>query len=150
MIRLSRRLSCFRTGIVLSFLCIAGPVAAKLPPPTPELAAAAQAAKDKAAADAAAEQALLAKVQDRMAAAYIARQRANGITVTPTPITPPPALQASSPAGTGAAVEVPSAALQSRPTEKAGAHSEAVTPSSAQPASSGTKTESAPPVPQTK
>ena len=127
------RLSQFRIGIVLSCICMTGPVAAKLPPLSPEQVAAAQAAKDKAAADAAAEQALVAKVQNRIAAAYIERQRANGITVTPTPL-PGPA---------SAATEVPAAALNSRPMEKAGAYNEAVTPSSARGATSGSKAVSA-------
>lgn len=127
------RLSHFRAGIVLTCICITGPVAAKLPPPSPEQVAAAQATKDKAAAAAAAEQAALARVQDRIAAAYIERQAANGITVTPTPL----------PSPTSAATEVPSAALSTRPVEKAGAYNEAVTPSSAQSASSGSPAASA-------
>ena len=143
---LSPRSSRLRASMVLSCLCMAGSVAAKLPPPTPEQAAAAQAAKDKAAADVAVEQAAVARVQDRIAAAYIQRQKENGIAVTPTPITPPPTAAATNPAG---ATEVPTAALNSRPMEKSGAYNEAVTPSSAQGASSGSKAESAA-APQTK
>ena len=133
-----------RAVIALACLCMAGSVLAKLPPPTPEQAAAAQAVKDKAAADVAVEQAAVARVQDRIAAAYIQRQRENGIAVTPTPITP--TATGANPAG---ATEVPAAALNSRPMEKSGAYNEAVTPSSAQGASSGSKAESAA-APQTK
>lgn len=92
---------------------------AKLPPPTPEQQE--QAAQKKAEAAAAAEEqkAALAKVQDQIAARYIAAQQAKGITVTPTPITAAPTKS------------VPSAALENRPTEKAGAYNEQVTPESA-------------------
>ena len=121
----------FSGGMVVLCLCMATTATAKLPPPSPEQATAAAAAKEKAAADAAVEQANLAKAQDRVAAEYIQRQKAKGIAVTPTPT-----------AGTGAA-EVPSAALNTRSKEKAGAYNEAVTPSSAPGALAGSKGASA-------
>lgn len=110
---------------------------AKLPAKTPEETAKAEATKSKAAADAEIEKQLLAKSQDRVAARYIDAQRAKGVEVKPTviaaPAGTPPA--GSAPAGTAPAAnvtqEVPSAALNSRTTEKAGAYNESVTPQSA-------------------
>ena len=60
-----------------------GAAMAKLPPPPPMTDAqkAEKAAKDKAAADLANEQ--LARAQDRVAARYIAEEKAKGVTVTP-------------------------------------------------------------------
>lgn len=103
---------------------------AKLPPPSQEEAAKAAAAKEKAAEDAKVEKVLLEKTQDRIAAQYIAQQKAKGITVTPTPIV----------AADAPKTEIPSAALNTRPTEKAGAYNEAVTPQSAPGAMAGNKT----------
>lgn len=108
---------------VMSFL-LSGAAFAKLPPPTPEEAAAATAAKEKAAAAAAAEQEALAKVQDRIAADYKSKKGKDA--------------NAGSSGSTGSS-EVPSAALHTRPSEKAGAYNEAVTPATAPGASSGTK-----------
>jgi hypothetical protein len=60
-----------------------GAALAKLPPPPPmtEEQKAEKAAKEKAAADLANEQ--LARAQDRVAARYIAQEKAKGVTVTP-------------------------------------------------------------------
>lgn len=118
------RLSCFRPGIILISICLSGTAAAKLPPPSPQQLAAAQASKEKAAADAASEQAALEKVEDRIAAEYAGRKKANGVAAEPT------AGAESKPP------EVPSAALESRPVEKSGAYNQAATPSSARSASS--------------
>lgn len=101
---------------------------AKLPAKTPEEEAKAAAAKSKAAADAEVEKQLLAKSQDRVVARYTEEQRAKGKEVKPTPMTPP--ATAGSPAP-GVTQEVPSAALNSRTTEKAGAYNESVTPQTA-------------------
>jgi hypothetical protein len=127
----------FRMWMVFLSFCMSGTAFAKLPPPSPEEAAKAAATKEKAATDAAVEQAALAKAQDRVAADYIKSQKAKGITVTPTAT-----------AGSGGA-EVPSAALHTRPGEKAGAYSEGVTPGSAPKATTGSKGASAS-TPQTK
>lgn len=100
---------------------------AKLPEATPEEKAKTAAAKTKSAADAEVEKQLLAKSQDQVVARYTEEQRAKGKEVKPTPIAPPTAA-APSP---GVTQEVPSAALNSRTTEKAGAYNESVTPQSA-------------------
>lgn len=94
--------------VVASF----GLAVAKLPPPTDEQKTAAAAKKEKDAGVAAKDAADLAKVQDRVAARYIADQRAKGKTVTPQ-MGPTPA--AGSDGGKG---------LSSQP-EKAAAHSPA-------------------------
>lgn len=65
--------------VVASF----GLAVAKLPPLTDEQKAAAAAKKEKDAATAEKDKSELAKVQDRVAAKYIADQRAKGKTVTP-------------------------------------------------------------------
>ena len=65
--------------VVASF----GLAVAKLPPPTDEQKAAAAAKKEKDAEVAQKDAADLAKVQDRVAAKYIAEQKAKGKTVTP-------------------------------------------------------------------
>ena len=95
---------------------------AKLPPPTPQEQEQAEQKKAKAAAEAQEQKAALTKAQDQIAARYIAAQQAKGITVTPTPI-------ATAAAQTK---EVPAAAMENRPTEKAGAYNEQVSPQSAQ------------------
>jgi hypothetical protein len=73
--------------VVASF----GLAVAKLPPLTDEQKAAAAAKKEKDAEVAKKDATELAKVQDRVAAKYIADQRAKGKTVTPQMgATPPP------------------------------------------------------------
>jgi hypothetical protein len=70
-------------GVVVASFSLA---VAKLPPPPPldeAGKAAAEAKKEKDAAAAAKDNADLAKAQDRVAAKYIADQRAKGKTVTP-------------------------------------------------------------------
>lgn len=99
-------------ALVLAALA-SGPLYAKLPPPTAEEQAKLEAAKAKAAADAEVEKQLLAKAQDRVAARYKEESGSRGS--TPTARTD----------------EVPSAALNSRTPEKAGAYNESVTPQSA-------------------
>lgn len=88
---------------------------AKLPPATPEEQAKLEASKQKAAADAEVEKGLLAKAQDRVVARYKEKTGEQG----------------ASQAAAGTTQEVPSAALNSRTTEKAGAYNEGVTPQSA-------------------
>jgi hypothetical protein len=64
---------------------------AKLPPPTPEQAAKAAADAEQAKQQAAAEQALLTRAQDRVVSAYQSNLRSRGITPpTPTPVEPTP------------------------------------------------------------
>ena len=94
--------------VVASF----GLAVAKLPPLTDEQKAAAEAKKEKDAEVAKKDAADLAKAQDRVAARYVADQRAKGKTVTPQ-MGPTPA--AGSDAGKG---------LSSQP-EKSAAHSPA-------------------------
>lgn len=100
-------------------------VQAKLPAPTEEEAAKLAAAKAKAAADAEIEKQLLAKAQDRVVARYAESKaaKAQGDAV--------PGASRETAASIGTTQEVPSAALNSRTTEKAGAYNEAVTPQSA-------------------
>jgi len=74
--------------VVASF----GLAVAKLPPLTDEQKAAAAAKKEKDAEVAKKDAAELAKVQDRVAAKYIADQRAKGKTVTPQMGATPPSL----------------------------------------------------------
>jgi hypothetical protein len=93
--------------VVASF----GLAVAKLPPLTDEQKAAAAAKKDKDAVTAEKDKADLAKAQDRVAAKYLAEQRAKGKTVTPQ--------MGPTPAGSDAAK-----GLSSQP-EKAAAHSPA-------------------------
>jgi hypothetical protein len=101
---------------------------AKLPPPTPEEEAKVAATKQKAGEDAAKEKEKLEKVQDRIAQKF-GSQKSGGTT--------------SRGASTDERTEVPSAALNSRPVEKAGAYNEAVTPQSAAGASQGTRSPAA-------
>src|SRR3954470_8233523 len=71
--------------VVVSF----GIAVAKLPPPPPptdEQKAAAEEKKGKDAAAAEVAKAQQTRAEDRVAARYIAEQKAKGITVTPTPI----------------------------------------------------------------
>jgi hypothetical protein len=118
-----------RVVLALLLLGICSVAIAKLPPPTAEEQAQSAAQKDKAAADAQTEKALLEKAQDKIASRYLAAHKGQG---TPTS------------AGSSGNSEVPSAALNSRPNEKAGSYNEAVTPQSAPQASSGSKNDSAP------
>jgi hypothetical protein len=62
---------------------------AKLPPPTPEEEAKAAQDQEKKKAAAAEAQEATKRVQDRVAAQYIARMAAKGITVHPTPVDGP-------------------------------------------------------------
>ena len=67
-------------GLVVGLFSVA---VAKLPPPTEEQKAAAEAkkAKDAAAAEKAKEE--LKRVEDRVVSRYISEQKAKGVTVTP-------------------------------------------------------------------
>jgi hypothetical protein len=98
-------------------LAFAGIVWAKLPPPTEEQKAKAAEAKAKAAdADKKAADQLTA-AQDRVAARYIAEQKAKGKEVHPTPIaaaTPAPAAPAPS-AAPAASAKLPPAAAPPAP-----------------------------------
>lgn len=86
---------------------------AKLPEPTEEQKAAA--AEKKAKADEATKKGneLLAAAQDRVAAKYIEKMKAKGVTVTPTPIAPPAA-----PAAPAGAANPPAAAPAAPPAAK--------------------------------
>lgn len=95
---------------------------AKLPPPTPEQTAKLAADKAKAASDAKVEKELLDKAQDRVVARY-AKEKGSGEQV--------PGTMPEQAASIGNTQEVPSAALNSRTTEKAGAYNESVTPQTA-------------------
>ena len=118
-----------QTALFTMLLAIfTGTAWAKLPPPTPEEQAKAAAAKQKAAEDAEKAKALLEKAQDRVVQVYRSQH---------------PAGSKSRGASTDERTEVPAAALNSRPLEKAGAYSEAVTPQSAGGASQGTAAPSA-------
>ena len=64
-----------RVVLALLLLGICSVAIAKLPPPTPEEQAQAAAQKSKAAADAETEKALLEKVQDKIAARYLAQHK---------------------------------------------------------------------------
>lgn len=113
-----------RRAQALSFACAlaaGGATAyAKLPPPTPEQAAKAAADAEIAKAQAAAEQAALARVQDRVVADYQNDLRRRGI-VPPPPTPIAPTAQANLPAK---AVEPPrSAGPHGGNTPSAEAHS---------------------------
>jgi len=70
-------------------LTLAGAVQAKLPPPTPEQVAAAEATAQKAKEQAAVEQEALTRAQDRTVSAYQSDLKKRGITPpTPTPVAP--------------------------------------------------------------
>lgn len=113
----------------LFFTVLTGTAWAKLPPPTPEEQAKTAAAKEKAAQDAEKEKALLAKAQDRVVQKYRADH--------------PNAAAKNRGASIDERTEVPAAALNSRPLEKAGAYSESVTPQNAPGATQGTSGKSA-------
>lgn len=76
-------------ALILALTVASAGAWAKLPPPSDEAKAKAEAAKVKAGESAkiAAEQ--LASAQNRVAEWFISEQKAKGIIVTPTPITPP-------------------------------------------------------------
>ncbi|MBA2690109.1 MAG: formate dehydrogenase [Burkholderiales bacterium] len=106
-------------------LALTGAVWAKLPPLTEEQKA--KGAETKAKADEAAKKdtALLAVAQDKVAARYIAEQKAKGKEVKPTPIVaaapaPAPAVPAKGPAATDAA-PAPASAAAAPPTVPASA-----------------------------
>ena len=83
---------------------------AKLPAPSEEAQAKAAEAKVKAAETAKMEGELLGKAQDHAAQKYIGDQKAKGVIVKPTPITPPAPPAAVPPAPTaGAAAPAPAA-----------------------------------------
>lgn len=83
---------------VIGALC-AGAAWAKLPPLSEEQKAKAEQAKVKAADAAKKEAEALTKVQDRLAEHYIKEQKAKGVAVKATPVTPPaPAPAAAAPA----------------------------------------------------
>lgn len=91
-----------RTLLLAACLGIAASAQAKLPAPTEEQAAKQAEAKAKAAEADAKAAADLTAAQDKVAARWIAAQKAKGITVTPTPIgapatTSPPASAAERP-----------------------------------------------------
>jgi len=81
-------------GLVLGLFGLA---VGKLPPPDEKAKAAAEEAKAKAAAAAEADNAALMRAQDRVAARYIAEQRAKGTVVKPqlAPTSSPAAPEAS-------------------------------------------------------
>lgn len=123
-----------RLIVAVLLAAAAGAASAKLPPPTPEQQQQEAQKKAAAAAEAKEQQEALTRVQDRIAADYIAAQKAKGVTVTPTPVAAAPEAPKEAPkeASKEASKEVPSAALENRPTEKAGAYNEQVSPESAQ------------------
>ena len=127
-----------RNGVLVIAAAVglgAGLAQAKLPAPTPQEQEAAAQKKAQAAAAAEVEKAALAKVQDQIAARYIAEQKAKGIMVTPTPL-----------AAGATSKEIPAAALDHRPVEKAGAYNQSETTQSAQTsAASGSAANGAPP-----
>ena len=109
--------------VALGAVCaptLAAAVQAKLPAPTPEQIAAAEAAAEKAKAQAAVEQEALTRAQDRTVSVYQSDLKKRGITPpTPTPVGPTP--QANLPAK---AVEPPrSAGPRGGTTPSAEAHS---------------------------
>jgi hypothetical protein len=86
-------LTAARRAQVLCYACVlaagCGAAYAKLPPPTPEQEAKAAADAETAKVQAAAEQAALTRVQDRVVATYQNDLRKRGIAPpTPTPIAP--------------------------------------------------------------
>lgn len=84
----------FKTVLLLALTAASLSAFAKLPPPTDEQKAKAEEAKAAAADKAKADAELLGKAQDRVADQYIKAQKAQGVTVKPTPIAPPPAAAA--------------------------------------------------------
>ena len=80
-----------QTLLLATCLALASTAQAKLPPPTEEQAAKAAEAKAKAAEADAKAATELAAAQDKVAARWIAAQKAKGITVTPIATAAPPA-----------------------------------------------------------
>ena len=119
------------SGIVAALLSLSmGAAWAKLPPPTEEEKAKAEATKKKAAEDAAVEKQKLEKAQDRIVQKYKEGKSDAGS-------------KTASASATDSRTEIPSAAINSRPLEKAHAYNEGVTPQSASGASDGSKTQAA-------
>lgn len=87
-----------RFAVFLALSLAGGSAWAKLPPPSEEAKLKAEEAKVVAAEKAKAEAELLGKAQDRVAGLYIKAQKAKGIVVKPTPITPPAPAAAPAPA----------------------------------------------------
>ena len=88
---------CFAALCAVCALTLTGAGQAKLPAPTPEQVAAAEATAQKAKEQAAVEQAALARAQDRTVAVYQSDLKKRGITPpTPTPVATTP--QANLPA----------------------------------------------------
>ncbi|MCC6535395.1 MAG: hypothetical protein IT531_22835 [Burkholderiales bacterium] len=80
-------MSSVRMTIAAALLMAAsGITVAKLPPPTPEEAAKAAQAKERAKQAAAAHEAATRRAQDRVAERYIAAMKAKGVTVKATPL----------------------------------------------------------------
>lgn len=100
-------------AMVIAALCLAttGVVYAKLPAPqlTDEQKAKAEETKTKAAEAAKKEGEMLAKSQDRVADRYIKAQKANGITVKPTPIAVAAVAAPAPPAAKPVAASAPAA-----------------------------------------
>ncbi len=116
-------------ALFAAFIVVAsfGLAVAKLPPPPPMDDAAQAAAEEKKAKEAAAANAtklLQAKTEDRVAAKYIADQKAKGITVTPQMGPTAAAVAASIAAGP---VGTDKGGLANKPLEKASAHSDSKT-----------------------
>lgn len=119
----------------VSALLFALPVAsalAKLPAPTEEEKAKVEATKQKAAQDAEVEKRNLEKAQDRVVQKYKDSRKPGSQQA-----------DAGKATATDSRTEVPAAAVNSRPLEKAHAYNEGVTPQSARGASDGSKTEAA-------
>ncbi len=102
----------------------------KLPAPTEEEKAKTEATKQKAAQDANVEKEKLEKAQDRVVQMYKQSH-------------PNAGQNTSAASAKDSRTEIPSAAINSRPLEKAHAYNEGVTTESARGASSGTKTDAA-------
>lgn len=108
----------------------AGAAWSKLPPPTEEEKAKTEAAKQKAAQDVEVEKQKLEKAQDRVVQKY-KQSNPNG------------GQNRAAASAKDSRTEIPSAAINSRPLEKAHAYNEGVTTESARRASPGSKTEAA-------
>ncbi|MDB5798869.1 MAG: hypothetical protein JWP36_2771 [Paucimonas sp.] len=108
----------------------AGTASARLPAPSEEEKAKAEAAKAKSAEDAEIEKAKLEKAQDKVVERYLKDH-------------PNQAAAKTSASANDSRTEIPSAALHSRPMEKAGAYNESVTPQSAPRATDGTQSKNA-------
>lgn len=108
----------------------AGAAWSKLPAPTEEEKAKTEASKQKAAQDVEVEKQKLEKAQDRVVQKYKQSNPNNG-------------QNKAAASAKDSRTEIPSAAINSRPLEKAHAYSEGVTTESARRASTGSKTGSA-------